>query len=120
MGIYSAHAKGGDNLGRVQCCGGAAAAGHPELFSDGGEVRHRDCRRNEDGAAVSFKAPESFERGWPGGGPEGGSADALQGECYGDPAVAPMDEHVRAAVESPVAANQGTGRSKESREKIVL
>ena len=31
----------------------------------------------------------------------------------GDPAVARMDEHVRAAVETPVAANQGTGRGQQ-------
>ena len=120
MGIYLEHGKGGDNLGRVQCSGGTSAAGHPELSSDAGEVRHRDRRRNGDGAAVGFEAPESFERCWPGGVPEGGSADALQGECYGDSAVARMDEHVRAAVETPTAANQGTGRGQQCTESIVL
>src|SRR5580692_2682948 len=120
MSIYWEHGKGGDNLGRVQCCGGTAAAGHPELSSDAGEVRHRDCGRNGDGAAVGFEAPESFERCWPGGGPQGGSADALQGECYGHPAVARMDEHVRAVVETPAAANQGTGRGQQCTETIVL
>src|SRR5580692_4799854 len=120
MGIYLAHGKGGDNLGRVQCCGGTAAAGHPELSSDAGEVRHRDCGRNGDGAAVGFEAPEDFERCWPGGGPEGGSADVLPCECYGDPAVARVDEHVRAAMETPTAANQGTGRGHSSSETIVL
>src|SRR5258706_3380171 len=103
------HGKSGDNLGRVQCCGGTAAAGHPELSSDAGEVRHRDCGRNGDGAAVGFEAPESSERCRPGGGPEGGSADALQGESYGDPAATRVSEHVRAAVGTPAAANQGTG-----------
>src|ERR1700736_3322324 len=31
-----------------------------------------------------------------------------------------MDEHIRAAVETPVAANQGTGRGQQCTEKIVL
>src|SRR5208282_1975086 len=31
-----------------------------------------------------------------------------------------MDEHVRAAVEAPVAANQGTGRGQPGTETIVL
>jgi hypothetical protein len=113
MRIYREHGKGGDNLGRVQCCGGTSAAGHPQLSGDAGEVGQRDRGRNGDGAAVGFEAPESFERYRLGGGPEGWSADALQGECCGDPAVARMDEYVRAAVETPAAANQGTGRGQE-------
>src|ERR1700730_8330263 len=56
MGIDGGYGKGGDNLGRVRCCGGTAAAGHPELSSDAGEVRHRDCGRDGDGAAVGFEA----------------------------------------------------------------
>src|SRR6202166_3271136 len=112
--------KGGDYLGRVQCCGGTTAAGHSELSRNAGEIGQRDCGRHGDGAAVGFEAPESFERCWPSGGPPGGSADALQAECYGDPAVARMDRHVRAAVETPAAANQGTRRGQQCPETIVL
>src|SRR5271154_1024803 len=114
------YGKSSDNLGRVQRCGGAAAAGHPELSGDAREVRQRDRGRHGDGAAVGLEAPESLERRWPGGGPQGGSADALQGECYGDPAVARMDEHVRAAVETPAVANQGTGRGQRTTETLIL
>jgi len=46
--------------------------------------------------------------------------DALQDECYGDPAVARMDEHVRAVVETPASANQGTGRDQQCTGTIVL
>ena len=107
------YGKGGDNIGHVQRSGGTAAATHSELSSDAGEVCRRDCGRNGDGAAVGFEASKGFEGCWPGGGPEGGSADALQGECYGDPPVARMDKHIRATVETPVAANQGTGRGQD-------
>ena len=113
MRIYLEHGKGGDNIGRVQCSGGTPAAGHPELFGFAGKVGQRDCGRNGDGAAVGFEAPEGLEGCWLGGGPEGGSANALQGECDGDPAAARMDQQVRTAMEASTAANQGTGRGQE-------
>src|SRR5882724_1391745 len=55
--VLSGHGTSGDNFGCVQCGGGAAAAGHPELPCAAGAACGGDCGFDGAGAAFGLQAP---------------------------------------------------------------
>src|SRR6266849_4991137 len=63
--VLLAHGTSNDNLGCVQCRGGAAAARDFELSGAAGAASGENCGLAGAGAALGFEAPARFARGGP-------------------------------------------------------
>src|SRR5882672_9275984 len=63
--VMSAHGTSSDNLGCVQCGGGATAAGNPELSCTARTACGGDRGFAGAGAAVGFETPARFARSGP-------------------------------------------------------
>src|SRR6266404_2308272 len=121
IGMYTAsHGSCCYHFRCVQCRGGAAPTGHPELSGAAGTAGWRHCGVARLGAAFRFQAPARLKGCWAGAREAGRTPHALSHECGSDSALARMGWHIRATVAGSIAAREGTCGREDEEDLISL